>query len=91
MKMTRKFVMKAEVANNKVAEMETVRGCLMAGLMGTLLLPMDPLETEGGAAKLWIRSFRVPKKDVGRVTQNLSTCKHYHGFPLPEAATDSSH
>jgi hypothetical protein len=87
----RKLAVEAEVANRKITKMEVVRGHPMAGQMGTLLPPMDPLETEGWPANGWIRSLSVPKKVVGRVTPELGTCEHCYEFPLPEAATDSSH
>jgi hypothetical protein len=90
-KLTRKLAVEAEVANRKITKMEVVRGHPMAGQMGTLLPPIAPLENEGGLTNGWIRSLSVPKKAVRRVSPELSTCEHYYEFPLPEAATDSSH
>jgi len=74
-KLMRKLAVEAEVAHKKITKMGVARGQPMPGQMDTLLPPMDLLENEGGVSKAWIRSLSVPKKVVGRVTQELSSCE----------------
>jgi hypothetical protein len=75
----------------KITKMEVMRGHQMARHMSTILPPITPLENEGLVAKVWIRGLSVPKKAVGSVTQELSTCKPHYEFLLSEVATDTGH
>lgn len=70
--------------------MVVAKGHPMGGQTDTLLALMGLLENEGEAGKAWIRNSSAPKKAVGRVTRELSTCESHDFFPWHNATTNMS-